>query len=113
MDNVGDAKQELKVARTEFLAEWKTFKHESEQTIEANQKRIDAFKAKMEKAAPKVKAKYSKEVAELEKKSHDLKRKLEGYKDEGQRTWEEFKANFKQEMDGIGKTIMNLFKDSD
>ena len=64
-ENVGDAKQELKNAQTKYLAEWQTFKRESEQTIEANEKRIDAFKEKMDKAGTKVKAKYSKDVAEL------------------------------------------------
>jgi exonuclease VII large subunit len=109
----GEAKQELKDARTEYLAEWQTFKRESEQTIEANEKRIDAFKEKMEKAGPKVKAKYSKEVATLEQKNRDLKKKLDEYKDEGQSKWEEFKTNFKHDMDGIGKTMKELFKDND
>src|SRR5512135_1711163 len=92
---VGEAKQQLKDARTEYLAEWQTFKRESEQTIEANEKRIDAFREKMEKAGPKVKAKYSKEVAALERKNRGMKEKLEEYKDEGEGKWEEFKTNFK------------------
>jgi predicted nucleic acid-binding Zn-ribbon protein len=105
-------KQELKDAKADYLAEWQTFKRESEQTIEANEKRIDAFKEKMEKAGSKVKAKYSKEVAVLEQKNRDLKKKLEEYKDEGQSKWQEFKTNFKHDMDAIGKTISDLFKDN-
>jgi hypothetical protein len=38
---------------------------------------------------------------------------LEEYKDEGQSKWEEFKTNFKHDMDGIGKTMKDLFKDND
>lgn len=110
-ENVGDAKQELKNAQSAYLAEWQTFKRESELAIAANEKRIDAFKEKMEKAGPKVKAKYDKEVAALEQKNKDLKKKLEDYKDEGQSKWEEFKTNFKHDMDGIGKTMTDLFKD--
>jgi DNA repair exonuclease SbcCD ATPase subunit len=110
---VEGAKQELKDARAEYLAEWQAFKSESEQKIEANEKRIDAFKEKMEKAGTKAKAKYNKAVAELEQKNRDLKKKLEEYKDEGQSKWEEFKTNFKHDMDGIGKTMKDLFKDND
>jgi exonuclease VII large subunit len=110
---VVEVKQELKDARTEYLAEWQTFKKESAQQIEANEKRIDAFKEKMEKAGPKVKTKYSKDVAVLEQKNHDLKKKLDEYKDEGQSKWEEFKTNFKHDMDGVGKTISDFFKDKD
>jgi low affinity Fe/Cu permease len=79
-------------------------------TLDANEKRIDAFKEKMEEAGLKVKAKYSEEVAMLEQKNRDLKKKLEEYKDEGQSKWEEFKTNFKHTKDGIGKTMKSLFK---
>jgi hypothetical protein len=48
----------------------------------------------------------------LEQKNRDLKKKLEEYKDEGQSKWEEFKTNFKHDMDGIGKTMKDLFKDN-
>jgi hypothetical protein len=112
-ENAGNAIRELKDARTEFLAEWQTFKRESEQAIEGNEKKIDAFKAKMEKGGSKVKAKYSKDVAVLEQKNQDLKKKLEEYKDDGQGKWEEFKTNFKHDMDSIGKTMKDLFKEND
>jgi hypothetical protein len=80
--------------------------------IEANEKRIDAFKEKMEEAGLKVKANYNNEMAVLEKKNRNLKKKLEEYKDEGQRKWKKFKTNFKHDMDGIGKTMKDLFKDN-
>jgi hypothetical protein len=81
--------------------------------FEASEKRIDAFKENMEEAGLKVKANYNNEMAVLEKKNRKLKKKLEEYKDEGQRKWKEFKMNFKHDMDGIGKTMKNLFKDND
>jgi len=52
-------------------------------------------------------------VAVLEQKNRDLKNTLEGYKDEGQDKWVEFKANFNRDLDGIGKTMKDLFKDND
>lgn len=82
-------------------------------TIEANEKRIGALKEKMEAAGLKVKAKYNKDVAVLEKKNRDLKKKLEEHKVEGQGKWEVFKTNFKHDMDGIGKTMKDLFKSTD
>jgi len=111
-ESIGQAKEELKDARTAYLAEWETFKHESALAVAENEKRIDAFKAKMDKAGTKVNAKLSKEVALLEQKNRDLKAKLEEYKDEGQGKWEEFKTNFKHDMDGVGKTMSDLFKDN-
>ena len=112
-EKIGEAKQELKDARAEYVKEWQAFKSESEQQIQANEKRIDAFKEKMEKAGTKAKAKYKKEVAVLKQKNHELKEKLENYKDEGQGKWEEFKTNFNNDMHSIGKTMKDLFKDND
>jgi hypothetical protein len=78
--------------------------------IEANEKRVDAIKDKMEEAGLKVKAKYTDEVAALEEKNRDLKKKLGEYKNEGQSKWEKIRKNFKQDMGGIGKTLKDLFK---
>jgi len=83
-----------------------------EKTIEANGKRIDAFKEKMKEAGSKATKKYNKEVAVLEQKNHELKIKLDEYKDEGQIKWEEFKMNFNHDLDVIGKTMKDLFKDN-
>jgi hypothetical protein len=110
---VEKANQELKDAKADYLAEWQRFKTESKEQIKANENRIDAFKEKIDKAAGKNKAKYKKAVAELEQKNRDLKKKLEEYKDEGESKWQEFKTNFSHDMDAIGKTMEDLFKDND
>ena len=112
-EKVGEAKQDLKDARANYLVEWQAFKTESEQQIADNDKRIDAYKEKMEQAGPKAKARYKKDVAALKQKNHELKEKLEAYKDEGQGKWEEFKTNFKNDMAAVGKTMKDLFKDKD
>jgi predicted RNase H-like nuclease (RuvC/YqgF family) len=110
---VEGAKQNLKNAQAAYLTEWQAFKKEAVKKIEANQKRIEAFKEKMTKAGSKVKANYNKEVAVLEQKNQDLKKKLDEYKDDGQNNWEEFKTNFNNDMDAIGKTITDLFTDQE
>jgi TolA-binding protein len=110
---VEGAKQELKEAKADYVAEWQKFKTESEAQIKSNEDKIDALKEKMEKAGTKTKVKYAKAVTELEQKNRDLKKKLEEYKDEGQGKWEEFKANFSRDMDAVGKTIADLFRETD
>ena len=47
-----------------------------------------------------------------EQKNRDMKKKLKEYKDEGPIKWEEFKTNFKHDMDGMEKTMTDLFKDN-
>ncbi len=110
---VEGAKQELKAAKADYLAEWQKFKTESEAQIKINEDRIDAYKEKMEKAGHKAKANYKKAVAELKQKNHDLKEKLDKYEDQGESKWQEFKTNFSHDMDAVGKTMKDLFKDND
>jgi demethoxyubiquinone hydroxylase (CLK1/Coq7/Cat5 family) len=78
--------------------------------IEVNKKSINAFKENIEEAGLKVKTNYDNEMAVLEKKNRNLKKKLKEYKDEGQHKWKKFKTNFKHDRDGIGKTMKDLFK---
>ena len=110
---VEEAKQELKDAKADYLAEWQKFKTESEAQIKVNEDKIDAYEEMMEKAGHKAKANYKKAVAELKQKNHELKEKLDKYEDQGENKWEEFKTNFNHDMDAIGKTISDLFKDKD
>jgi len=110
---VEGAKQDLKDAKADYLAEQQRFKTESEEQIKANDDRIDAFNEKMEKGGAKTKAEYKTAVAELKQKNRDLKKKLEEYKDEGESKWQEFKTNFSHDMDAVGKTMNDLFKDKD
>ena len=77
--------------------------------IKVSEKRINALEENIEEAGRKVKTHYDNEMAMLEKKNRSLKKKLEEYKDEGQRKWKKFKTNFKHNKDGIGKTMKDLF----
>ncbi len=111
-ENARDAQRSWHEAQTEYSSDWRTFLDESDQAVDANEKRINAFKQGMEKAGSKVSAKYNKDVSALEQKNHDMKKRLKEYKDEGPMKWEEFKTNIKHDMDGMEKTMTDLFKDN-
>jgi len=110
-ENLESAQQELNDARVGYLVEWEIFKTESAQKIEGNEKNIAVFREKMETGGSDANKKFAKEVADLEKKNRDLKKKLENY-DGGQSQWVEFKADFQRELDQIGKKIEGLFRDN-
>jgi len=110
---VEEAKQELKDVKAGYAAEWQKFKTESEAQIKVNDDKIDAYKEKMEKAGHKAKANYKEEIAELKQKNRELKEKLDKYEDQGESKWQEFKSNFNRDMDKVGNTMKDLFKDKD
>ena len=111
LENAGYVLQEPSDAQMEYGAKWKRFKRTSEHTIKANEYRIEAFKEKMEEAGPTFKARYRNEAAVLELRNIMLKKKLKEYKDGGQVKWEEFRTNFNDDIDGVGKSMTALFKD--
>jgi len=77
--------------------------------IKVSEKRINALEENIEEAGRKVKTHYDNEMAMLEKKNRSLKKKLEEYKDEGQRKLKKFKTNIKHDRKDIGKTVKDLF----
>jgi hypothetical protein len=111
MENAGYAPQDPRNPQTEYDAKWRRFKRRSEQTIKTNENRIDAFKEKMEEAGPSFKARYRNEAAVLEQRNRSLKKKLGEYRDGGQVTSEEFRTNFNDDIDGVGRSMTALYKD--
>jgi ribosomal protein L3 len=93
--------------------DWKQFKIDANLKINANEKSIAEFKDKIKKEGRVYKAKYKKEVAVLERKNVELKKKLREYKYEGKDKWEEFKVGFNHDMDVVGNSIKDLFVKKD
>jgi len=49
-----------------------------------------------------------KTIDALEKKNHELKVKLEDFKNDGKRDWKEFKTEFNNDLTGLGKDFKDL-----
>lgn len=99
----------MKDAQAQYEKEWQQFKSDAELKISANEKSINEFKVEIKTASKKFKVKYEKEVAALEQKNIELKKKISEYKYEGKDKWEEFKRVFNQDMDIVGKALKDLF----
>ena len=107
----GYATQELKDAQIAYIAKCRRFKRASQNTLKANEIRINAFKEKMEQAGPRFKARYYNEAAVLEERKRTLKKKLGEYRDGGPIKWEEFRTNFNDDIDGVGRSMTVLYRD--
>lgn len=91
-----------------YSDEWQQFKSTSERRIRANEKGIAAFKEKMDKSGASMKAKYNKEIVNLEKETRLMRKKLEDYKNDGSGAWSDFKRGFNNELDKLGKAVTDL-----
>jgi hypothetical protein len=104
-----DSRQEVRVAEVKFLADWQTFKRESEQTIAANEKLIVAFRKKIDSSGPVYKAMYNREAVALEQRNHNLMIRLTEYEEGGQSNLKEFKIIFNKRLYDVEKTMNDLF----
>lgn len=112
-EDLNSAKKEANeaVQKVATAEEWKTFKSESEQKINANDIRIAELKVKMNKPGEILDPVYSNKITTLEQQNKDLRAKLYAY-EKSQTNWESFKREFNSDMDAIGEAFKNLTVDN-
>jgi chromosome segregation ATPase len=111
-EDVQEAKDDLKDAQRELNAEYPAFKTAEEERINANEKRIAELKEKLNKPgkAP-LDDMRSKRIAELEEKNAQLRSRLYGYEQE-RSDWNQFKEEWKHDMESFDKAFEDLGKDN-
>lgn len=107
-NKVAEANKDLDKANAEYLADVANYKKATADKIEANEKSIAEFKARIANEKNETKADYDKKIVELEQKDSDMKKRMDDYKVEGKEKWEIFKAEFSHSMDELGKAFKDL-----
>ena len=82
--------------------EWEEFKRDVQIRIDSNDAKIARLKARGE-------TKTEQAIAVLEARNDTLKARLNTYKIEGETAWQEFKREFKSDMDQLGNAIEDVF----
>ena len=85
-----------------------SYKKQITDTIDANIKSIADFKVKIQHDKKHAKAFYDEKIEALEKGNTAMKKKMDEYKAEGKEKWEEFKKEFSNGMDTLGKAFKDL-----
>lgn len=103
-----DAKSELNQAYQDSITEYQQFKIESENRIIANEKSIEELRVRIVSANEENKILYQTKLAELQKRNYELKIKLDEYKADETDKWKEFKTEFKNDMEELGKAFSDF-----
>ena len=85
----------------QIRADWDKFKAGANDRLKQSNDSIAAFKLRVKKFDVKMKARYERDVAMLERKDDTLKMKLENYKYESKEKWEDFKMGCNHDMDEV------------
>ncbi len=104
---------DLDKAERDFEKEWDEFKSEIDAEINENNNSILTYR-EMGKKDKAYKDKYSVEIDKLESENKRLKDKFNSYNtdDKVKSNWQEFKREFRHDMDQLGRSIKDLGKNN-
>jgi hypothetical protein len=89
----------------QMKTDWENFKADASRKLKESDDSIASFKKKVAKFDKKLKIKYDKDIAVLERKNDTLKMRLDNYKIEEKEKWEDFKSKFNHDMEEISNWL--------
>ncbi len=101
-------KEDLEKAKIDSVADYESFKKESELKIAGNKRKIEVLKTKEIKDCEQVKAKYESEVLALERRNNVLDAKIKSADVEKINLWSAFKRDVNRELIALGKAIRKM-----
>ena len=107
-NEVREANVNLDKANEENTKDMENYKRETSERIEANERSIAEFKARIAHEKKEAKAEYEAKINALEERNNDMKKRMDDYKADGQEKWETFKTEFSHGMDELGKSFKDL-----
>jgi hypothetical protein len=107
-NDVLEAEKALEEANAEYLADIANYRNETKERIEANNRSVAEFNTRIETAKKDAKADYKKQIAELEQKNTDMKKRMDDYKADGKENWEIFKTEFHNDMIALNEAFKKL-----
>lgn len=111
-ENVSQANENLEIANDELTQAKRdsiiVFKQEAVKRISLNKKSIADLKLKISKENKEIQIKNAKKLAELEEKNNSLEKSLTDYQIDGSERWSDFKIEFSNDLDELGKAFQNL-----
>lgn len=104
-ENVAEAKENLEAAEEKYAVELIEMRIEAKNKAIENEKSIAEIKTKIEKGDSTKRAELKKKITELEVTNEQLKQKIAAYQMDKGDDWTQFKANFKKDMDELGRSL--------
>jgi F0F1-type ATP synthase membrane subunit b/b' len=105
IDKVNKANADLAKANEDYNNDVATYRREEAAKIAANEQSIAEFKVRIANEKKDAKAKYLKDIADLEQKNSDMKKQIDDYKADSKENWAIFKEKFSHDMDELGKAF--------
>ncbi len=106
---VTEANQDLDKAQQAYRVDIENYRTESKDRIEANNKSIVSLKTRIKNEKSEATIEFNKQIAQLEQKNTELKKRIIDYKADSKDGWYLFKSEFKKDMDELELAMKNFF----
>ena len=108
-DNVEGAAQILKETTREIKIEWKAdwlaAKRNNDKVIAENELRIIELRKEVNNVDARSQAKYIPRINDLERRNNELRDRVNTYKDQGDKKWQEFKKDVRRDMADLKSSL--------
>lgn len=108
--DVIDANAALDKANQEYLEDIAEYREATADDITYNDSLIVSLKSKSKVSGKNSDPYYDEEIAKLEKRNAEMKKKMDDYEGDGPDNWTKFKEEFATDMQELGSSIRDLAK---
>jgi hypothetical protein len=114
--NMNDAAVETDAAVDDAAADWRTerdeYRAEANRRIERNDEELERMRVELKSKKAEARRDYEEEIAELDSRNERMKARIAENKDDSREGWNNFKREFDHDMEDLGNSISNVFKDN-
>lgn len=110
--NVNEANAALDEANQEYLEDIADYRIATARDITYNDSLIVDLKARSKASGQKSDPAYEEQIADLENRNADMKKKMDEYEGDGPDNWTKFKEEFAHDMQELGSALRDLTKNN-
>jgi TolA-binding protein len=111
-EDVRDAQEELDQAQREYAEEVENYRQSMQTDIDNNKQEIARLRERRINDRAEVIRRRNERIDELQRRNEEMEARIRDYKSNNRENWQEFKREFNNDMDELGKAFRDLGKDN-
>jgi len=111
-ENVSEAQRDLADAKRELKTDLENFRISTEVQLSKNRNQITVLRGNAANERVELRESYNAKITDLEKRNLAMETRLNNFQTDKNDDWQNFKAEFNRDMEGLGTAFKDLGKDN-
>jgi hypothetical protein len=111
-ENVSEAQRDLADAKRELKTDLENFRISTEVQLSKNRNQITVLRGNAANERVELRDSYNAKITELENRNLAMETRLNNFQTDKNDDWQNFKAEFNRDMEGLGTAFKDLGKDN-